>query len=509
MSSITHQTLLALGFADSSVALAAMPKPQAFSDSFSCREAVSRLPEHVAIVVINRAAHAAITPINLAATLCQDNLRRDVYLWEEQPSGSLVSRARAAGIRGVINRSQLGQLLDASQIHDEDTSVDQNTASQTTPQPAILELETLELDEPINKHLIFKPEANDQLTNGISEPAKPDTTLIKNPIPTFDPYTGERLDSQPQPLDTQPQPLDTSVAGVFPDYSSIFNSTSSLSIDSVSQSSLANIIGVFSGRGGVGKSTVALLLAILAHQRGIKVALIDADLQFGDIAYLLGHEKQLNPDIRSLMTMHQTSTDFSTSGQLLVLTAPETVEQSELIGDSMSETVQQVATYYDLVLINTSAYWTAAQAQLARACTRLLFLMDQRTTSLKACQRVLDLCIKLQIPEARFHFAINGCHRFAPISPQDASLALGQSVVGLDDGGTLVDELLSLGCPWELIDSGNVFVRSLERLLNQLAPQNSGRSGNGQMPGQYGESQKASGLGLFKNLFSKGFRDVA
>ncbi|MCL2150788.1 MAG: hypothetical protein FWH50_01000, partial [Coriobacteriia bacterium] len=204
----------------------------------------------------------------------------------------------------------------------------------------------------------------------------------------------------------------------------------------------------------------------------------------------------------------EASANSGMASPLLVLTAPESVEQSELLVDAVPEIVCQVANRHDLVIINTSAFWTATQAQLARNCSRLLFLMDQRATSIKACQRVLELCIKLQIPEARFAYALNGCHRFAPISPQDASLALGgQEIYRLEDGGTLVDEMLSLGCPWELLDSGNAFVASLDKLLGCLLP----LGFNNAMPASSSIQQAKPGFGLdkLKQLFSKGARDVA
>jgi pilus assembly protein CpaE len=189
------------------------------------------------------------------------------------------------------------------------------------------------------------------------------------------------------------------------------------------------------------------------------------------------------------------------------LTAPDQVEQAELAQAQLPQLIKQLALSYDAVIINTSAYWTVGQAELARCCTGLLFLMDQRMTSIKACQRVMELCIKLQIPEARFHFALNGCHKFAPISAQDAMLALGGQLVStILDGGTLVDELLSLGYPWELLKADNHFVASMQELLLQLLPP----GGREVKPGT-GERQshKPFGLAAIFKMFKTGDRDVA
>ena len=48
------------------------------------------------------------------------------------------------------------------------------------------------------------------------------------------------------------------------------------------------LLTVVSGSGGAGKSTVATLAALLGARRGLRTALLDADLQFGDLAALMG-----------------------------------------------------------------------------------------------------------------------------------------------------------------------------------------------------------------------------
>jgi len=58
----------------------------------------------------------------------------------------------------------------------------------------------------------------------------------------------------------------------------------------------ANVVAVFSPKGGVGRTTIAVNLAVAAAQSGKKVALIDASFQFGDVGVLLN----LNPRNKSI-----------------------------------------------------------------------------------------------------------------------------------------------------------------------------------------------------------------
>jgi pilus assembly protein CpaE len=89
------------------------------------------------------------------------------------------------------------------------------------------------------------------------------------------------------------------------------------------------LVVVFSAKGGVGKSTTAINVAVgMAHRSDERVALVDADLNFGDVAVLLGIPPQQTvldavaaaqygdtELVRSMLTVH------SPSG-LLVLPAP-------------------------------------------------------------------------------------------------------------------------------------------------------------------------------------------
>ncbi|MBQ6922705.1 MAG: Mrp/NBP35 family ATP-binding protein [Clostridia bacterium] len=68
------------------------------------------------------------------------------------------------------------------------------------------------------------------------------------------------------------------------------------------KSNVKKVIGVISGKGGVGKSFVTSMLAIAANRKGNKVAVLDADITGPSIPKLFGlKEKAYSPDGKNII----------------------------------------------------------------------------------------------------------------------------------------------------------------------------------------------------------------
>lgn len=232
----------------------------------------------------------------------------------------------------------------------------------------------------------------------------------------------------------------------------------------------AFVLPVVSGSGGAGKSTVSVLMALASQRAGRKTLLVDFDLQFGDVARLMGAADALSID--DVMDDPCRVDRLKPDGDMpAVLAAPRRLERSELAIAAVPSLMDGLSSRFDVIVANTGAFWGEQHAVLLESASRVLFLIDQRPSSLWACQHALDLCARCGIATGPFAFALNRCAKGALFTSVDAACALGgPRVIELADGGKDVEELVGAGLPLELFRDRNVLCASVERALAELMP---------------------------------------
>jgi len=474
-----------------------------FTSSEECRRVVSTQPVTVSVVVCD--SRGETTPINLAAALCVDAPERDVYLLDENPDESLAFRAHTAGIRGLLNSEQASKLLGINRQMLQKCSPSSfvNNAPQSGGAQAANTISLVtgaSLTESSSSSgrnaCLYRIPLVETSSFFRGAPSAAAHARLLQTAPELAATTQVEL---PQ---TAPELAATTQAG-------LPHTTPALvafeqKTPTTDRANSGRIIGFLSGRGGVGKSTVALMCALSAQSRGKPVALVDLDLQFGDLDYLAGNEPSSRIQRIPLeQAIYQTGCPSYSKDTLTLIIPPKRPELGEAYISYIPSLLQKLADQYDLVVVNTGSFWTEVHAQISQYCSLLIFLMDQRATSIEACKQVVDLCVRMRLPQARFVYALNGCGRHASLTPMDVMLALGGvEVFGLADGGSLVDELLALGCPMELLRSGNAFINSLEVLLDSLLGQQNNDANSSIIANMQGKARLFD-LSLFKNLLRR------
>lgn len=373
-----------------------------------------------------------VEPINLAASLKQDRHDLIVKLIAPSVGGSLRSRANNAGIDEVLELSSFVKIYTEMKHK----ALRQDASSLAAP---ILNIPDPRIDS--------------------GEHDLSDTSIQEQPTI---PFYMESLREGHMPL----TPSDDGNA--FPDTPEGAMQTEGLTSGRARKGFLMSIV---SGSGGSGKSTVAVLAALDAAEKGYRTLLLDCDLQFGDVAYDLRKIPSTTID-RILHDSDQRIRVFNQDAPLVVLGAPDRFEISEVIGDHIADLTEEATRYFDVVVVNTGANWSEQHAVLLEQSSVALFLVDQRGSSLRACGHALELCARCGIASVPFKLALNRCSKTAPFSASKvARIFKHDQVFELKDGGDEVEEYLASGNAFELRGKNNDLVASIDHMMLQLLPQ--------------------------------------
>ncbi len=230
------------------------------------------------------------------------------------------------------------------------------------------------------------------------------------------------------------------------------------------------LMSVVSGSGGAGKSSVAVMAALSAARRGLRVLLLDYDLQFGDMAVMAGTEDILEVDT-ALAQPDRLQRFMERRVPVAVLSCPARLEAAETVVQGLPALLDRLAAAYDVIIANTGAAWADQHALLLERSSIALFLIDQRSSSLRACRHALELCGRCGIASVPFRFALNHCSKNAPFTAVEVSSMLqGVEVFELREGGIEVEECLSGGAAAELASSSNDFAVSVDCMMGVLLP---------------------------------------
>ena len=102
-------------------------------------------------------------------------------------------------------------------------------------------------------------------------------------------------------------------------------------------SSVKHVIGVVSGKGGVGKSMVTSQLAVTMNRRGLKTAILDADITGPSIPKAFGiHERAKGSDLGILPAVTETGIEIMSINLLLKEETDPVVWRSPMIVGTVS-----------------------------------------------------------------------------------------------------------------------------------------------------------------------------
>ncbi len=176
----------------------------------------------------------------------------------------------------------------------------------------------------------------------------------------------------------------------------------------------SKVITVFSTKGGVGKTTIASNLAVsIARTAKKRVALVDLDLQFGDIAIMLNVSvkntisdlvKEFSQLDRSLLEEYLV-THFS---GVKVLPAPVKPEYAEYItANHVERIINTLRESYHYIIVDSSANFHESVLTSLDMSDRILFISTLDLPTIKNIKAGLDVMETLRYPQEKIHVVLN------------------------------------------------------------------------------------------------------
>ena len=241
---------------------------------------------------------------------------------------------------------------------------------------------------------------------------------------------------------------------------------------------LARVVTVFSPKGGSGKSVIASNLAVSLAKRSEKpVVLIDADLQFGDIAVMLKLSPQhtivdavsaldrLDPSmLQNLLVQHKES-------GLLVLPAPLEPAFADQIGAAeIVRIVEVLRTFCSFVVVDTCAYFNDVVLGLIEISDDVLIVAGMDIPNIKNVRIGLQTLKLLNTPQEKLRLILNRSNSQVRLDVKEIEKTLGVTADALVPSDVVVPQTVNRGEAVVIKEPKSSVAKALEELADLFVP---------------------------------------
>lgn len=195
------------------------------------------------------------------------------------------------------------------------------------------------------------------------------------------------------------------------------------------------IIQVYSPKGGVGCTTVASNLAVALHSKDTPTAIVDGNLQFGDVAVFfneVGYHNILDlterVDELDADIIEEVMVEHPKSG-VHIMVAPNRPELAEKVsGEEFYKVLSYLRRIYTYIVVDTPTSLNDITLSTIDAADIIVLLTSQEIASIKNARQFLSIIDGLHIDRQRIIFVINSYDKKVAISPERVGENLKQNV---------------------------------------------------------------------------------
>jgi pilus assembly protein CpaE len=234
---------------------------------------------------------------------------------------------------------------------------------------------------------------------------------------------------------------------------------------------------VYSGKGGVGRTTIAYNLAVTFGQMaGVRVVLIDGDMQFGDLRGLL-RVPDTAPSILQLPTDRIAESDLASvlwrdpSGIDLLL-APPRVEQADMItARDVEKVISLLRRIYNVVVIDAPPAVTDITLAYLDDADSIISVVTPDRNSVRAARLAGQAFIAAGMAPQKMMLVVNRAG--APgLMPEQMGAELGRLPdIAIPDDPALVKATTAEGVPFVLAQPKSAVSQQMTAIVHRLTQQ--------------------------------------
>lgn len=235
------------------------------------------------------------------------------------------------------------------------------------------------------------------------------------------------------------------------------------------------VVTVFSSKGGVGKSFISVNLAMALARRGAPVALVDLDLQFGDLAIML----QLFP----ARTIHEAASATPNldadalegylaehRGGVKLLAAPFEPGLAETVApDAVTHILRLLRRAFAYVVVDTPAALNEHVIAAIDESDRTVLVGSMDVPSIKNMKLALQTLSLLDVARERIHLVLNRADSEVGLRVNEVERTLGTRVEIAIPSGREVPLSINRGVPLMLEAPASPVAAALQRLTTLVA----------------------------------------
>ena len=240
------------------------------------------------------------------------------------------------------------------------------------------------------------------------------------------------------------------------------------------------VIAIFSPKGGSGRTTIATNLAIaIKQQTGARVALLDANLQFGDVGVLLN----LNPKTKSIVDAADggeldadlvESVLIDHSSGIRALLAPPTPEGADLITPaSLLTVVGHLRTMHAYTVVDVPAGLNDHSLAIMEVADQIVIMAALEITAIKNLRLFLEVADQLGYERSKLRIVMNRSDTTQGIRLGDVEGSIRRSIDGtIVSDGRLAVLAVNRGVPFIISNPESPLSRDVNRLAQTLIGDN-------------------------------------